>query len=75
MSKMYVKPNPERATVVRDPATARPLPAAGGWVAKSAYWNRRLRDQDVIAAKPPTAAKAQKEPGATTRQNQKKGEQ
>lgn len=44
---MRVKPvNP--AAVIRDPHTKRQLPAEGGEVPDSVFWNRRLRDGDVV---------------------------
>lgn len=38
--------------IVLDPASRRPLPAAGAEVAESGYWFRRLRCGDVIPVVP-----------------------
>ncbi|WP_298281256.1 DUF2635 domain-containing protein [Acidocella sp.] len=45
---MFVKPAPDR--LVRYPATNQPLPAEGADVPDDAFWLRRVRDGDVIAA-------------------------
>jgi len=34
--------------VVRDPSTAKALPAAGETKPRNSYWLRRLRDGDVV---------------------------
>ena len=47
---MFVKP--AAGFVVRDPANAEPLPADGREVPDNEYWQRRLRDGDVVPAKP-----------------------
>jgi hypothetical protein len=47
---MYVQPAP--GLVIRDPDLLDLLPAAGREVPASDYWNRRLRDGDVVLAKP-----------------------
>mgnify|MGYP004709137245 CR=1 FL=1 len=59
---MFVKPVAGRT--VRDPVKGTFLPKEGAEVAESMFWNRRLRDGDVItvdtsapAAKSSTAAK------------------
>lgn len=51
---MFVKPR--EGLVVRDPVSKRPLPAEGAEVPETGYWFRRLRDNDVVEAKPPKAA-------------------
>lgn len=53
---MFVKPAEGRQ--VRDPASKRPIPAAGANVPQDSYWIRRLRDGDVVAANPPAAPPA-----------------
>lgn len=51
---MYVKPAPER--LVRDPVTLRPLPDEGAEVrATDLFWERALRDEDVVEAPAPAA--------------------
>ncbi|QII37511.1 DUF2635 domain-containing protein [Rouxiella badensis] len=59
---MFVKPMAGRT--VRDPVKGTFLPEEGAEVAESTFWNRRLRDGDVVtvdtaglAAKSSTAAK------------------
>lgn len=39
--------------IVRDPKTAKPLPAEGALTALTDYWRRRLRDHDVIIVTTP----------------------
>jgi hypothetical protein len=53
---MYVQPAP--GLVIRDPDLRDHLPPEGREVPSSDYWNRRLRDGDVVLAKP------QQNPGA-----------
>jgi len=48
---IFIKPA-RRDLVVRDPATAEALPAEGALRPRSSYWMRRLRDGDVVEAKP-----------------------
>lgn len=55
MSRLYVKPAPERT--VPDPERGGYLPEAGESVPRNAYWLRRLGDKDVIEAKAPAKAK------------------
>lgn len=61
---MYVKPATSEVKV-RDPHNKRHIPAEGCDVPETAYWRRRLRDGDVVPAKPerparqPKAAKAE----------------
>ena len=45
---MYVKPAP--GLTIRDPDLFDFLPADGREVLDTDYWNRRLRDGDVVAA-------------------------
>lgn len=52
MNMYYLKPAAGRA--VPDPGRNDEwLPEAGDWLPRDAYWQRRLRDGDVIAAEPP----------------------
>lgn len=59
---MYVKPAPRQIEgmplVVRDPDFKDLLPPEGRDVPESDYWQRRLRDGDVVLADAPRAAKA-----------------
>lgn len=65
MSKeIYVKPARE-GLVVRDVVTGQSLPAEGASVPRSSYWMRRLRDGDVVEAKPPKKKSAPKPQGDT----------
>lgn len=51
MTRLYVKPAEGRA--VPDPENGGELlPAAGRSVANTAYWQRRLKDADVVKAEP-----------------------
>jgi len=60
--------------VVPDPQSGLALAAGGEWKTRSTYWERRLRDGDVVAAEPPAeqgasieAASAQQSaPGKST---------
>lgn len=61
---MFVKPAP--GLVIRDPDLRDLLPDAGREVPDSGYWQRRLRDGDVIAAAPP----ADTEPAAAPVHNE-----
>lgn len=47
MTKIHVRPAWDGA-IVRDPATMRPLPAAGAEVVETTYWRRRIAAGDVI---------------------------
>lgn len=47
---MFVKPAP--GLVIRDPDLLDLLPATGREVPDSGYWQRRLRDRDVVEASP-----------------------
>ena len=52
MTRFYVKPAEGRA--VPDPENGGELlPAAGRSVPRTAYWQRRLKDVDVIEVDPP----------------------
>src|SRR5260364_341773 len=51
---MWIQPAPGR--LVRDPAFHDVLPEAGREVEPSEYWQRRLRDGDVIVLKRPAAS-------------------
>lgn len=62
---LFVRPVPGRA--VRDPDTAKPLPAAGATVPNSQFWRRRVRDGDVVAGETPDApVPASAAPGAVS---------
>ncbi len=52
---MFVKPAP--GLVIRDPDLKDLLPVEGREVPATDYWNRRVRDGDVIQAEPAKAAK------------------
>lgn len=54
MSRLYVKPAPDRAVPVPEKG-GQLLDAQGEWVPRDAYWQRRLNDQDVIKADPPAS--------------------
>lgn len=47
---MYVQPAP--GLVIRDPDLLDFLPAEGRDVPETDYWSRRVRDGDVVLAKP-----------------------
>ena len=52
MTRLYVKPGDGRA--VPDPEHGGELlPAEGRAVPNTAYWQRRVKDQDVVLADPP----------------------
>ncbi|PBI78630.1 hypothetical protein A8A01_08905 [Ewingella americana] len=57
---MFVKP--EAGRTVRDPVKGTFLPVEGAEVAESMFWNRRLRDGDVITID--TSAPASKSPAS-----------
>lgn len=46
---MFVKPN--NGLSVRDPVKGTPLPEKGAEVPDNTFWQRRLRDGDVVPAK------------------------
>jgi hypothetical protein len=48
---MFVKP--AEGLTIRDPDLRDYLPAEGRDVPNSEYWNRRLRDRDVVPSQPP----------------------
>jgi hypothetical protein len=50
---MFVKPAP--GLLVRDPTTKFPLPPEGREVVLSSYWQRRLKDGDVVPVPPPAS--------------------
>lgn len=50
---MFVKPN--KGLSVRDPVKGTPLPDGGAEVPDNTFWQRRLRDGDVVPAKPKAA--------------------
>lgn len=55
---LHIKP--AAGLIVRDPATAEPLPETGAEKPRSRYWLRRLRDGDVREAVEPRKPKAVK---------------
>ena len=55
METKFLKP--ATGMKVRLENATRHLAAEGESVAMSSYWRRRLRDQDVVEAKPPKPAK------------------
>jgi len=57
---IFIKPA-RRELIVRDPATAEALPAEGACRPRSSYWMRRLRDGDVVEAKPAKRARKSEE--------------
>ena len=57
---MYVKP--AEGLIVRDPVTKEALPEEGREVPRNQYWNRRLRDKDVLPAKPAKPEKSTPSP-------------
>lgn len=59
MSRLYVKPAPDRAVPVPEKG-GKLLGEQGEWVPRNPYWVRRLNDKDVIEVDPP----AQIEPAA-----------
>ena len=57
MTRLHVKPAEGRAAP--DPGNNYALlPAEGGFVPDNAYWQRRLKDQDVIKPEAPEEAPA-----------------
>jgi hypothetical protein len=56
---MKVKPAPGRA--VRDPSNMQLLPEDGREVPNNQFWQRRLRDGDVIEAAEPRATRSRRE--------------
>lgn len=56
MSKQHLIPKAGLRVV--DPATGKPLPAAGAEVEITTYWRRRLRDGDVTPKGEATGAEA-----------------
>ncbi|QPC44004.1 DUF2635 domain-containing protein [Kaustia mangrovi] len=54
---MYVKPANSEIKV-RDPRTMDHIPEVGRNVPETPYWRRRLRDGDVVTARPPKPTKA-----------------
>lgn len=57
MTRIYVKPAEGRAAP--DPEKGyQLLPKEGGFVPNNAYWQRRLKDEDVIKTKAPEEASA-----------------
>ena len=50
---MFVKPASADTKVRRPEKNGEHLPAEGAEVPRTAYWHRRLIDNDVVATKPP----------------------
>lgn len=55
---VFIKPTTDDL-IIRDPASAKPLPMAGAWKPRSAWWLRRLQDGAVIKATPPKVISSQ----------------
>ena len=45
---MYLKPNPDRKVLLRDPKSHVQLPTYGANVSNSKYWVRRLAEKDAL---------------------------
>lgn len=52
---LYVKPA-RPGEVIKDPRTGRELPAGGGHVPNTTFWQRRRAQGDVLDAEPPPPA-------------------
>jgi hypothetical protein len=61
MSDLFIKPAP--GIIVRDPVTREPLAAEGESKPRNPHWLRRLKDGDVVEAKPETTTGSKKERG------------
>ncbi len=55
MDKIYLKPTSDQVKV-KDPLTRKLLDKDGEFKPNNSYWQRRLRDKDVVQATPPVAA-------------------
>lgn len=55
--RIHIKP--AAGLRVIDPATNLPVPDEGAYVVPNQYWNRRLRDGDVIRAAKATGRKSE----------------
>ncbi|ABQ38496.1 DUF2635 domain-containing protein [Bradyrhizobium sp. BTAi1] len=67
MENVYLKPAPADGggvVLVRDPASLKPLDAAGEWKPGNQYWTRRIRDKDVVVSSPPAATAVASAPAA-----------
>lgn len=62
MDKIYLKPTSDQVKV-KDPLTRKPLDKDGEFKPNNSYWQRRLRDKDVVQATPPAGAQ---KPAANT---------
>lgn len=58
--KMFIKPSSEDL-LVRDPETFLPLDKDGEEKPRTQFWNRRLRDGDVVLTQKPKKPKEKKE--------------
>jgi len=65
---------PTGSLQVRDPATGKPLPPEGAIKPNISYWQRRLRDRDVVVGTPPKAALAAKPAANATATDTAKGD-
>lgn len=45
---MYLKPNPNRKVLLRDPRSMVALPSYGANCSDSSYWIRRVKDGDAV---------------------------
>lgn len=57
-TQMFIKAAPGR--LVRDPITMQKLAEGGEKKPRITYWNRRLRDGDVVECEEPAAPRAAK---------------
>lgn len=56
MKPVFLKPA-RPGLVIRDPQSGLPLPPEGKAVAPGSFWDRRVKDDDVVETKPPKAVK------------------
>lgn len=65
MNNVYLKPRrvDDKAVLIRDPQTGKPLDAAGEWKPLNQFWSRRLAQGDVVDG---TAAQTKKQAAAPT---------
>jgi hypothetical protein len=59
MDNVFLKPARDadgKAMLVPDEVTHRPLKEEGEWKPRTMYWERRIRDLDVIPSEPPKEA-------------------
>jgi len=65
---MYVKP--AQGLSIRDPDLLDLLPESGRLVPDSDYWLRRVRDEDVVLADPPSEATESAVPAANAEEHE-----